>query len=678
MKHAVWRWFLVLLAGGVLVFAAGPDDQFIRIYSIIQDGDTLQANGRRGEAQERYREALTLLLQFEKDYPRWNDAIVNFRKQYLQDRAGTQSTAAPTAPAVPGTPARPGDDPRLGPLQEELGQLRAERDRLAAKLREALAAQPAAVDPRELAKAEELVASLRKANDQLRTELAARAQQPEMALTPAQVEEAQKALDDARQNLARQTQAVASLTQRNDQLARELKDALERAGRPTDAAAARQAQAELEAVRKQAGEWKDRTGKLEADLAAERQRAAAYQAEKASLEQRIAELGSRPAAPEERGAAAARKQVAQLREQLEKLEKELAAERQRTGVFQAERDALERRVAELAAAKPAAPVAPGGTPAATPAPKPATPPASPAAKDEKAMAKYQREVDRLKIRQLERERDDQNKRLRVMTRQLEDFRRQSGATNTTSGTDQLAILRARLEAYEARAIPYSAEEQALLKQTAGVSTAAETAGNKRSLRQVPAGAATLLAEAQRAFQGRRYDEAERKFQQALQLDERNVDMLTYLAATQLEQDRLTEAEATLKRALTVDANSPDGVSLMGLLRFRQAKYDEAFDLLSQAAQLNPDNPYTQNYLGVTLSQRGQRKAAETALRRAIALDANYGEAHANLAAVYALAQPPFLELARFHYDKSLALGQAKNPAVEKLLSGGAAPAGTGN
>jgi tetratricopeptide (TPR) repeat protein len=296
------------------------------------------------------------------------------------------------------------------------------------------------------------------------------------------------------------------------------------------------------------------------------------------------------------------------------------------------------------------------------------------------MAKYQREVDKVRIRQLERDRDDLNKRVRMLTRQVEDLRRQTGSTNTATGTDQLAILRARLEAYEARAVPYTAEEQALLKQTAGVADGTDTAeprNSRRALRQIPAGAATLLAEAQRAFQVRRYDEAERKFAQALQLDERNVDMLTYLAAAQLEQDRLADAEATLKRALAVDPDSADGVSLLGLLRFRQGQYEEAFDLLSRAAQLNPDNPYTQNYLGVTLSQRGQRQAAETALRRAVALDPNYGEAHANLANVYALAQPPSLELARFHYQKAINLGQPRNPDLEKRLEASAAPAPAG-
>ncbi|MCZ7634976.1 MAG: tetratricopeptide repeat protein [Verrucomicrobia bacterium] len=328
-----------------------------------------------------------------------------------------------------------------------------------------------------------------------------------------------------------------------------------------------------------------------------------------------------------------------MRDRLGRLEQELAGEQTRARTLAAEKATLEQRVADLTAAAARVAQAPAPVPAPTPSPAPPTPaptvapvPASTpevAVKESedtrqaKAMAKYQREVDRVKIRQLERERDDLTRRTRLLTRQLEDVRRQTGITNVSAGADQLAILRARLEAYEARAVPFTAEENALMQKTAAVTLQADTPRAQRQLRQIPAGAATLLSEAQRAFVLRRYPEAEAKLQQALQLDERNADMLTYLAASQLEQDRLEQAEANLQRALAVDPQNADGVSLMGLLRFRQEKYEEAFDLLSRAAQLNPDNPYTQNYLGVTLSQRGQRKAAETALRRAVALDPNY-------------------------------------------------------
>ncbi len=143
MKRVVWWWLLGLcLLGSGHLSGAGPDDDYIRIYALIQQGDLLLQNGRTGDAQLRYRDALQRLLEFEKTYPGWNDSLIRFRKQYLQERVGAATPAAPTTPA-PGVPTAPAD-PRLAALEEEIKRLTAERDHLQARLREALAAQPAA------------------------------------------------------------------------------------------------------------------------------------------------------------------------------------------------------------------------------------------------------------------------------------------------------------------------------------------------------------------------------------------------------------------------------------------------------------------------------------------------------------------------------------------------------
>lgn len=635
MKRVVWLLTFGLLICLMPAGAVGPDDRFLGIYTLIQQGDDLMAASRPGAARERYRDALNRLLEFEKEYPRWNESIVRFRKQYLQDRVGT-APAAPVAPTPStGVAADALGDPRVNALGEQVNHLRAERDLLQAKLREALSAQPAAVDARELAQATERIASLEREVQTLRQAAVGRPEEPAPTVSLERWEEAQRSLETVRNDLARQTDLLANLTRENATLREQLRTASEPREVPATPAQLEQREQQLAAAQVQLGELRDRMSKLEQELVGEQARARTFAAEKATLEQRVADLT----------AAAARAAQAPT----------------------------------PAPAPTPSPTPP--TPAPTPVPVPAPAPEVAVKETEdtrqaKAMAKYQREVDRVKIRQLERERDDLTRRTRLLTRQLEDVRRQTGVTNVSAGADQLAILRARLEAYEARAVPFTPEENALMQKTAAVTLQSETPRAQRQLRQIPAGAATLLSEAQRAFVLRRYPEAEAKLQQALQLDERNADMLTYLAASQLEQDRLDQAETNLQRALAVDPQNADGVSLMGLLRFRQEKYEEAFDLLSRAAQLNPDNPYTQNYLGVTLSQRGQRKAAETALRRAIALEPNYAEAHANLAAVYAAQQPPFLELARWHYDKALALGAGRSPSLEQRL--GAAAAGTGS
>jgi tetratricopeptide (TPR) repeat protein len=251
-----------------------------------------------------------------------------------------------------------------------------------------------------------------------------------------------------------------------------------------------------------------------------------------------------------------------------------------------------------------------------------------------------------------------------------------------SSTQRLA-LNARIAALEAQKIPYTPEELALFKAPvpaaknpapteakASVATdAAAVKPAKKSVRDLPPGAGSLVAEARRAFEARRYDEAERKYQQVLNMDDKNVFTLANLAAIQMEQNRLPDAETHLKRALAEAPDDAFSLSLFGILKFRQEKFDEALDALSQAAKLDPQNAETQNYLGITLSQKGLRTAAEAALRKAIQLSPGYGSAHYNLAVVYATQKPPFIELARLHYQKAIAAGQPKNPDLDKLLIG---------
>ena len=61
-------------------------------------------------------------------------------------------------------------------------------------------------------------------------------------------------------------------------------------------------------------------------------------------------------------------------------------------------------------------------------------------------------------------------------------------------------------------------------------------------------------------------------------------------------------------------------------------------------------------------------AAETALRKAVQIKPGYSEAHHNLAVVYATQNPPFIALAKFHYEKALAAGYKKNADLEKILN----------
>jgi Tfp pilus assembly protein PilF len=239
---------------------------------------------------------------------------------------------------------------------------------------------------------------------------------------------------------------------------------------------------------------------------------------------------------------------------------------------------------------------------------------------------------------------------------------------------QLELAQARLQIYEARQTPYTTQELALLKQPdAKVSLALTNAPVKRS-RELPAGAAPLMAEAQRAMDANRFEEAEKKLRDILRQDEKNTYVLSTLAAAQMEQNRHNEAEATIKQALASDASDPASLFLMGVIKYQQGQFDAALDALSLSTKGTPDDYRAQYYLGKTLQAKGMRTQAETALRKAVSLRPGWGEAHFSLAQVYVTQQPPFKELAQWHYQKAIAGGYARNQEFERMLNEKKSPA----
>ena len=290
------------------------------------------------------------------------------------------------------------------------------------------------------------------------------------------------------------------------------------------------------------------------------------------------------------------------------------------------------------------------------------------AKMEEKVIKLQKERDLLKVA-LEQEAavpkvgssEPENKKL-VTVKKSEQ---KSPALQKNNEVEQL---RARLDVLEARPMPFTAEELALFVPSEPRLAPANSTPAKKS-KGLPAGAGALVAQAERAFAARRFDEAEKKYLEVLRQDEKNSYILGNLAATQLELNEIGKAEGNIQRALKIDPDDAFSLTLLGMVKFRQGSFDEALNLLSRSAKVDPLNPETQNYLGITLSQKGQRVAAEAALRLAIKLQPNYAGAHLNLAVIYATQRPAYVELARWHYQKAVALGHAKNPELEKLLGG---------
>lgn len=224
------RLFILLVACAALlpVRAQGPDEQYVRIYQLIQEADRLGETGQSRAAAAKYIEAQEALTRFRGIYPGWNDRVINYRLTYVATKlapltallagsppAGVSNTNVPSTqvtnvattptPAITTLPMPAEFENQLKALQVEVERLQADNRLLSAKLKEALSVQPAAVDPRELAKAEERIRALQKENELFKVQLAQRPGTPTTTAAP-----------DLSAKLAEQNEVITTLRTEND------------------------------------------------------------------------------------------------------------------------------------------------------------------------------------------------------------------------------------------------------------------------------------------------------------------------------------------------------------------------------------------------------------------------------------------------------------------------------
>src|SRR5258708_4646405 len=221
---------ICLMLAALRAFAEGPDDQYLHIYDLIQQGDSLAFSGQSSDNRDKSGESRTGLMKFQKSHPDWNGQIVKFRLGYLE---GKISAIAPRLPAAAAPESAASGSPttaspalsaeqqsQLNSLNEQVRQLQAERSVLQAKLKEAFAAQPAAVDPHELARADDRIKALQKDNDSLRVALAELKSKPAPAPGSKATEQA-RALDQAQQAVAQANRKLAEQTEKTKSLEQE-------------------------------------------------------------------------------------------------------------------------------------------------------------------------------------------------------------------------------------------------------------------------------------------------------------------------------------------------------------------------------------------------------------------------------------------------------------------------
>ncbi len=95
---------LLWLAISASVLAEGPNEQYLRIYEVMDQADELSQSGQTEAAKAKYREVQADLLKFRQKNPTWNVKVVTYRLNYVTERIAALSQPAVAPPAETAAP----------------------------------------------------------------------------------------------------------------------------------------------------------------------------------------------------------------------------------------------------------------------------------------------------------------------------------------------------------------------------------------------------------------------------------------------------------------------------------------------------------------------------------------------------------------------------------------------
>ena len=131
--------------------------------------------------------------------------------------------------------------------------------------------------------------------------------------------------------------------------------------------------------------------------------------------------------------------------------------------------------------------------------------------------------------------------------------------------------------------------------------------------------------------------------------------------------RYDEAQEHLKKAIEIDGNSGAAHYLLGRTYFVQGRHDDALTSLETGLTHDPKNPKAHNCVGVIASQKGWVDRAEDSFNEAVKIDPDFGDAHFNLAVLFATRDDANALKTKEHYFKALHLGIPRDASIETFL-----------
>ena len=580
---------LLLLAAPSSHPAASPQDDYLQIYVMINEGDKLDNSGQKSQAREKYENALNKLDKLKNENPEWEPTIVKYRIKYLNDKLSNLKSAkdvSPTPVEKPATPAaeKPATTTPPAPSAPAPAPTPSETPTPAIQKSEAPAPAVTSDDPSAL---RQKIIALTGDLESTRTELKQAKNDLEQALTE------KKQLKEKLSASSAPDANVAKLQEENAGLRQKLT-------------------ATEESLKKAAG------GELSGEMTS-------------------------------------------LRGQVDSLEKKLAEANARSAELTRATDDYKKQIASLTTQLQAT---------------------GSAGKSDSTLAKENAMLRSILDRQLK----EQARREAARRLVLDEFKNLAVSTEA---------LKTQMEVLSSPLVSLSNEEQDMLKfsapslvtpapaapaapatssstsNTPTLSKDAEKPSSPESFSEkprIPDEFKDVAAKATSLYNEKKFDEAATAYEQILAKYPQSIYALSNLGVVRFQQQKYPEAEKPLREAIRVAPNDAFSHSVLGIVLVQQEKYDDAIQVLSRAVALDPNDAKTRNYLGISSSRKGLQEAAEQECRKAIELDDSYGDAHFNLAVIYATQTPPSKELAKRHYNRALELGVPKDAELEKLLN----------
>lgn len=197
---------------------------------------------------------------------------------------------------------------------------------------------------------------------------------------------------------------------------------------------------------------------------------------------------------------------------------------------------------------------------------------------------------------------------------------------------------------------------------------ASDAADVASQPRVPEDVRPLAQRASELYANGRFDEAADYYEQIIERYPESLYAWSNLGVVRYQQKRYDDASMALQQAVKLSPSDGFSYSILGIVYYQTGQLEEAIKALTRAKALDPNNAKTRNYLGIAAAQKGWQESAEKELRKAVEIAPNYGDAHFNLAVIYATQKPPSKELARKHYRTATGLGVPPDKQLERLLN----------